>query len=183
MKNIKNKNIFIILLVVILFLAATGYSAWVIINIKDIDNPAEYNYRELVTKVFTDQTKEYTGKPLKPDATFDGDLKLFDSSTYKFVSYSLNDGTPEWIDGTPTDAGEYLLRIQNMNDLAAEPIEVKFTISASDVIYGYNFSDQIKSIGIGGEYTPSLSPNSLPTGITVDYYIKDEGYNYILGVY
>lgn len=173
MKNIKKKNIFIMLLVVILFLAATGYSAWVITNVKDIDNPVEYNYRELVTRVFTDQTKEYTGKPLQPDATFDGDLKLFDSSTYKFVSYSLNDGTPEWREGTPTDAGEYLLRIQNMNDLAAEPIEVKFTISASDVIYGYNFSDQIKSIGIGGEYTPSLTPNSLPTGITVDYYIKD----------
>ena len=62
MKNIKKKNIFIILLVVILFLAATGYSAWVIINIKDIDYPAEYNYRELVTKEIVTKNKRRCAK-------------------------------------------------------------------------------------------------------------------------
>jgi len=173
MAKINKKYLFIVILLVCLFLFTTGYSTWIILNVKDLDESTVYNYREIVTKAYDGQTKEYTGQSLKPDAKYDGDIDLFDSSTYEFFEYKLTDGSNDWISGKPTEVGEYYLHIRNANDLTSEPLQVTFTISPSDELRGYSFTEKSTTIGIGGTCTPSLTPTDLPDGITIKYFVLD----------
>lgn len=173
MAKINKKYLFIVILLVCLFLFTTGYSTWIILNVKDLDESTLYNYREIVTKAYDGQTKEYTGQPLKPDAIYNGEIDLFDSSTYEFFEYKLTDGSNDWKPGKPEEVGEYYLHIRNSNDKDSEPMQVTFTISQSDKLRGYSFTEDIKSIGIGGTFIPTLTPENLPDGLSIQYFIQD----------
>ena len=155
MKIIKNKSlIFICIVTTLMLLFLTGYSAWVIINVKDNDTSPTYNYRDIIISAYKDnQSKVYNKGQLGPDAYIDGEIdtdNLIDVDQYEF--YHRVQGSTDWVEDLPTNSGTYDIKIINKADPNPDnPIIITFTINKAQ---------------------PTLTAEDINTFVSNDYEIK-----------
>lgn len=138
----KNKtNLLILIVLTTLFVFTIGYSAWIIINVKEADISLDYNYRDIVYSAYNGQSEDYNhGEGLQPNPQKNGyDLTIIDAGTFTF-KHRLKDitPTPEWTTGLPKNAGTYeiLILSDNFSSTDVELI-VTFTINPISPVKEY----------------------------------------------
>lgn len=138
----KNKtNLLILIVLTTLFVFTVGYSAWIIINVKEADTPLDYNYRDIVYSAYNGQSEDYNhGEELQPNPEKNGyDLTIIDANTFTF-KHRLKDitPTPEWTLGLPKNAGTYEILILSDNFSSTdEELIVTFTINPISPVKEY----------------------------------------------
>lgn len=138
----KNKtNLLILIVLTTLFVFTIGYSAWIIINVKEADTPLDYNYRDIVYSAYNGQSENYNhGEELQPNPEKNGyDLTIIDANTFTF-KHRLKDitPTPEWTPGLPKNAGTYEILILSDNFSSTdEELIVTFTINPISPVKEY----------------------------------------------
>ena len=129
----KVRKILIILLLVLPLLLSTGLASWIIINVKEDDNPPNYNYETIVENAFGGQDKDYTGEGLYPDPMYNGSINDEVIASGDFDFYYLSGSN--WVKGFPTDSGTYSIKVvpKSIGDIN-KGVEITFVINKADQI-------------------------------------------------
>ena len=170
MRVFKNKSImFICIVTTLILLFLTGYSAWVIINVKDNDTTPTYNYRDIIISAYRDnQSKVYNEDPLGPDAYIDGEIdtdNLIDVDQYEF--YHRVQGSTDWDEGLPNNSGTYDIKIKNKADSNPDnPIIITFTIDKAQPTLTANDIN----IFVNNDYEVQYSYDGDSEDVTIEYF-------------
>ena len=170
MRLIKNKSImFICIVTTLILLFLTGYSAWVIINVKDNDTTPTYNYRDIIISAYRDnQSKVYNEGQLGPDAYIDGEIdtdNLIDVDQYEF--FHRVQGSTDWVEDLPTNSGTYDIKIKNKADPNPDnPIIITFTINKAQPTLTANDIN----IFVNNDYEVQYSYDGDSEDVSIEYF-------------
>ena len=125
------KKIILMFLLTIPLVISTGLSSWIIINVKENENPPSYNYETIINNAFNGQDKDYNSTELGPDPYYDNIIneEIIASEDFKFYYHN----GVAWVEGLPTESGSYQVKIvpEHIDDID-KGVEVEFTINKSD---------------------------------------------------
>ena len=132
MKNNNKKYLMLLIFFVSILVMSIGYSAWIIINVKEDDSLPTYNYHQIIENAYKDQDKDYNKNSQGPDPTTNIDV---DGLSFKYRKV----GESTWTAGLPTNSGDYEIWIINSYDessstFGTDSIVINFTINKIDPI-------------------------------------------------